>query len=221
MDNAVPSVTENATQTRRAEILGAAAAVFAEKGYPRATVKEIAARSGVAPGTIYLYFENKRDLLLAIADWLIGQAVNQTLAQMAHMGPEAYIAAILQNALHFTRQKRAFLQALATEIWTDRELQEQFFTRILDPLFATGAGYLQALVAEGESRPCRVEIVVPTIVGSLIILSMLHALAPGQVLAGCSDDELVEELTRLYLYGLRPGPQTGSRAISTDEGMGR
>jgi len=204
MDNALPSATENMAETRRAQILEAAAAVFAEKGYQRATIKEIAARSGVAPGTIYLYFENKRDLLLAIADGLIGQAVNQTLAQLAQLDPEAYLVAVMHNVLRFARQNRAFIQALAPEIWTDRELQEQFLTQILNPIFVTGARYLEALVAEGKARACCVEIVVPTVTGSLIVLSVLRALAPGQFLAGLSDDELVNELTQLYLYGLAP-----------------
>jgi hypothetical protein len=58
----------------------------------------------------------------------------------------------------------------------------------------------------GNARACQVEIVIPTIAGSLVVLSMLRALATDQFLAAYSDDDLVEELTSLYLYGLRPTP---------------
>ncbi len=203
MDSISPSVAENPAEIRRVQILEAAAAVFARKGYQRATVKEIAASAGVAPGTIYLYFKNKRDLLLAIADQVIGQAWNQTQAEMARIDPEAYIAAILRNMLHFARHNKAFLQAVISEIWTDEELQGQFFTKIVNPLFDTAGRYLETQIEEGKARPCRVEIVIPTVAGSLIILSMLRALAADDFLADFSEDELVDELTRLYFYGLR------------------
>jgi AcrR family transcriptional regulator len=204
MDETLSSAVESPAETRRAQILEAAATVFAEKGYQRATVREIAARAGVAPGTIYLYFKNKSDLLLAIADQLIGQAWDQTQAQMARVDPEAYIAAVLKNMLHFARRNRSFLRALSTEIWTDDGLQRQFFTQIIGPLFETAAHYLQAQIKEGRARPCRVEIVTPTIAGSLIVLSIMRALATEDFLADFSEDELVDELTHLYLRGLRP-----------------
>jgi AcrR family transcriptional regulator len=211
MDSAPPSSNaENLAETRRGQILNAAARVFAEKGYQRATVKEVAALAGVAPGTIYLYFKNKRDLLLAIADQLIGQAWEQTQAQMTHADAGSYIAAVLENTLHFVQQNKSLIQALMTEIWTDDLLQGRFFDQILRPIFEMGASYLQTNVATGNARSCQVEIVIPTIAGSLIILSTLRALATDQFLADYSDDDLVEELTCLYLYGLRPAMEESS-----------
>lgn len=47
-------------------ILDAAARVFNEKGFDRATTKEVAHAIGIAEGTIYNYFETKRTLLLAL-----------------------------------------------------------------------------------------------------------------------------------------------------------
>ena len=46
-------------------ILQAAVEVFAENGFFQSRVSEIADRAGVADGTIYLYFHNKEELLLA------------------------------------------------------------------------------------------------------------------------------------------------------------
>ena len=51
-------------QQRRTQILEAAAAVFAEKGFHKATTKEIARVAGISEGTIYNYFAQKRDLHL-------------------------------------------------------------------------------------------------------------------------------------------------------------
>lgn len=44
-------------------ILNSAGAVFAELGFDRATVAQVAETAGVADGTLYLYFKNKEDIL--------------------------------------------------------------------------------------------------------------------------------------------------------------
>jgi len=49
----------------RAQLIAAAAEVFAEKGYDRAGVAEIARRAGYTTGAIYGRFSGKADLLLA------------------------------------------------------------------------------------------------------------------------------------------------------------
>lgn len=53
------------SEAKRAEILRRAAAVFREKGFHRAGMREIARGLGVAPGVLYYYFENKEELLYA------------------------------------------------------------------------------------------------------------------------------------------------------------
>lgn len=52
------SLSEESDKTSK--ILRAAISVFAEKGYNKATMLEIATRAGVAEGTIYEYFKNKK-----------------------------------------------------------------------------------------------------------------------------------------------------------------
>src|ERR1700678_4190981 len=52
---------------RVAELLGAAAAVFAKKGYEAATMTEIAARAGAPIGSLYQFFPSKE----ALADTLV------------------------------------------------------------------------------------------------------------------------------------------------------
>ncbi|MBY0610923.1 MAG: TetR/AcrR family transcriptional regulator [Beijerinckiaceae bacterium] len=57
-------------EQRIAEIMQAARAVFVEKGYEDALLSDIAVRADVVEGSIYRYFENKRDLLVkVIEDW--------------------------------------------------------------------------------------------------------------------------------------------------------
>jgi AcrR family transcriptional regulator len=53
---------------RRTQLLTAARATFAKKGYDDSTVAEIVGRAGVAQGTFYLYFPGKESLAGAFAE---------------------------------------------------------------------------------------------------------------------------------------------------------
>lgn len=55
-------------ERRVADIMEAARQVFQEKGYEDALLSEIAERADVVEGTIYRYFENKRDLLVKVIE---------------------------------------------------------------------------------------------------------------------------------------------------------
>ena len=66
-------MSDRATRTRRQKveereqaIVKAAREVFGKHGFDKARIAEIAKRAGVAEGTVYLYFENKNALLLAV-----------------------------------------------------------------------------------------------------------------------------------------------------------
>jgi AcrR family transcriptional regulator len=65
LDNDVTSVSDSGDDPTRDRLLTAAAEVFAEKGYDRAGVQEIARRAGFTTGAIYGRFRGKADLLLA------------------------------------------------------------------------------------------------------------------------------------------------------------
>jgi AcrR family transcriptional regulator len=54
------------TEQRRAEILEAALGLYSSKGFNDTTMEEVAQAAGVAKGTIYLYFQSKEHLLLAL-----------------------------------------------------------------------------------------------------------------------------------------------------------
>ncbi|MBV8684033.1 MAG: TetR/AcrR family transcriptional regulator [Caulobacteraceae bacterium] len=64
------------TEHRRQAIVGAAAAVFREKGFDRASMDAVAARVGGSKATLYGYFPSKAELFLAVVeDALLAPAV--------------------------------------------------------------------------------------------------------------------------------------------------
>ena len=54
------------TRSKRQAIIEAARKIFAMKGYEDTTIAEIAEDAGIAVGTVYLYFGNKRDIYTSV-----------------------------------------------------------------------------------------------------------------------------------------------------------
>lgn len=65
---------------RPQEILDAALAVFAAKGFAGARMDDVAAHAGVTKGTIYLYFPSKEDLFKSLVRAAIGGTLDSVTA---------------------------------------------------------------------------------------------------------------------------------------------
>jgi len=61
--------------TRREEILQAAKELFLEQGYDSTTIRKIADRVGVSAPALYLYFQDKEQMMLALCDQTFGYLI--------------------------------------------------------------------------------------------------------------------------------------------------
>ena len=79
----MPRLTAAQEQHVRDRIIRAAVAVFAEKGYHRATIADVVARSGLSVGAIYTHFTGKEELFLQSCDLISGQGLDELAARLA------------------------------------------------------------------------------------------------------------------------------------------
>jgi AcrR family transcriptional regulator len=85
----------------REEILAAARALFVQEGYENVSIRKIAERIEYSPGTIYLYFQDKADILAQISEETFSRleqklvAINRDTAveplERVRLGLRAYI----------------------------------------------------------------------------------------------------------------------------------
>jgi AcrR family transcriptional regulator len=100
---------------RKEEILQAARAAFAEVGYRRTTVEEVAERAEIGKGTIYLYFQSKdairAELLLQALAELQGQ-LETAIASAAAGRPDQQLRAMAQAYLDFAQNTPDYFRLL-------------------------------------------------------------------------------------------------------------
>ncbi len=151
-----PELQEKLAAVKRDQILDAARAVFAEKDFHRATIKDVAARAGVADGTVYNYFENKNALILGLMDRFTQGVQPQSAAQTASR------KAKLERPAPFdlegfvrtsTRERFAMLseesislfQAILPEIIANPDLRALYRERIIAPSQAGANQVVEAI----------------------------------------------------------------------------
>jgi AcrR family transcriptional regulator len=93
-------ITKPATE-RRQDLLGAAAAIFSEKGVARSTVSDVAEAAGVAKGTFYLYFDSKEHLLAALKESFVDQILAHANDLYSRVGKDDWWALVDETVVSF------------------------------------------------------------------------------------------------------------------------
>jgi AcrR family transcriptional regulator len=196
---------------RRQAILDAAIAVFAERGFPAATMDEIAERAGLGKGTLYNYFDDKRHLLEAACDeandGLVALA-ERFFADAARRGAPAravfhgFIAAL--TSFFLTHHAALVVQArealrLALEEGGDHRF---LLVRQRDRLAAVMEGPLEEAMRRGELRRLPAREVANVIVGNVHARLMDVACGAGRPSSDDLPGETAEFIATILFDGL-------------------
>ena len=194
-------IRKQLAEARRAQIIDAAAQVFAEKGFHRATTREISSVAGVSEGTIYNYFDSKADLLFGIVT---------RLADMGHLGVELeealqgdvkdFFIAMFRHRLGLIGRKGETLLAVWPEMMINPALRERFYQQFVLQTTRLLEQYVQARVEMGQVRPLDVSLMVRAVQSTFIGLLMLRIL--GDEVVQSRWDEMAEVLASLVFDGI-------------------
>jgi AcrR family transcriptional regulator len=196
-------IREQLIEARRNQILDAAAAVFAEKGFHRATTKEIARTAGVSEGTIYNYFDSKADLLIGIMTRLAElENLDQELADALQSDVRDFFIAVFRHRVGLLPQNHETIQAIMPEILVNPALRERFRRQFVQPTTTLFERYIRARIELGHIRPINVPLAVRTVQGMFVGLIILRILGDETLLSEW--DELPEVLATILFDGLSP-----------------
>jgi AcrR family transcriptional regulator len=198
------SIQEQLIQARRRQILNAAVEVFADKGFHRATIKDIAKEAGIADGTIYNYFGNKTDLILGILDQMNNTEEREEQLTVVAEAPDlraAFSEGLRQRIADLLPYQRV-LQAVLPEILVNDDLRARYYQQVIAPTTALAEGYFEQLAASGEMRNLDVQLVVRLISGATLGLLILRMLGDERLQGDWAD--LPDTMTTILLNGLLP-----------------
>ncbi len=190
---------------RERQLLDAALDVFSKKGFAKATTGEIARKAGVAEGTIYNYFPNKRELFVAvIKDFVITIQLLDLIGKIPEEELSVTFKNILINRLSLLDSESiSRMPSMIGEIQRDPELKAMWLEEFLQPFLSQLGGMYHFMKASGKLRRLEPTIGV-RIVGGLIIGFLMLRIMEGETspLSKMPREKVAEDITEFILHGL-------------------
>ena len=194
---------ERRATARRNQILDAAVGVFAEKGFQRATTREIADAADVSEGTIYNYFDSKEDLLIGIMNHLAEvETLPEELVEALKGDVRELFIAVFRHREEHIQEGLEMLQAVLPEVLTTSDLRESFYQQYVLRLATILEQYVQARIDLGHIRPVDAALATRAVQAMIFGLLILRIFGDETVLAKW--EALPELLTTIIFDGLRP-----------------
>ena len=104
-------------ENKHSKIITAATKVFAKKGFFTARISDIAKDAKVADGTIYLYFNNKYDILLSVFEEEVGKIVENTEKLLAvESDPRRQLEIFTSQYLMAMKKNRYLAEVIQIEL---------------------------------------------------------------------------------------------------------
>lgn len=139
-------------EERRGQLLDAALALFAQRGFDNATIKELSESAGVAQGLVYHYFRSKEALLFAVLE---RQSFLPELRRLLAVSPDRPTREVLlEIATGFSSlltEREQLLRIVARESQTSPEVAVALH-RVIQEAVGLLATYLEARIRSGELR---------------------------------------------------------------------
>ena len=137
-----PEVLTRSQHARRARVIEAAIELATEGGYDAVQMRDVAARAGVALGTVYRYFSSKDHLLsAALLEWARGLEGNVKARMARNDEPVERLVSVIRRITRASEREPALFAALVTAITAP------------DPAVSECQAEVQQIVAAALSLP--------------------------------------------------------------------
>lgn len=136
-------------QQRRQQILAAARDLFARRGYHQTTIDDIVAEAGVARGTYYLYFEDKRAIFSDLID-RFAQRLSMAIVRIDTDNPTRSVAEQVRENIHAILGVCLAERAMTKILFTDAAGIDSAFDRKLQNFYDAAVQLLTESLHEGQ-----------------------------------------------------------------------
>jgi AcrR family transcriptional regulator len=198
--------TPKTTEDRREQILDAALGVFANKGFDRASNKDIAREAGITTGLIYHYFASKGELLKSLLEERSPlYKIRQLYMEMESQPPEILLRSLANRVLDMVEEPKVqhIFRIFLPELLFNQTISSlglkgiQEGTRFLET-------YLQKQMDLGVLRPTDASLAAQTFMGSVMGFILRRQLLHDPMALKYSREEVVNHLVASTLQGLYP-----------------
>jgi AcrR family transcriptional regulator len=171
-----PPSSEVQTRTR---ILQAAQRLFAAKGFEGTTTRDLAQTAGVAEGTLFRHFANKKAILVEVATSGWVDILTDLLTELSEMGSYKAIAQVMRRRMWNLQKNADIMRVCFMEVQFHPDLRDRIQTEVIDKMTSVAEAFFQTAIDKGIYRQMDAKL------GAKVFLGLF-------AIAGFSDNTLIE-----------------------------
>jgi len=197
----IKTATKNPDRVRerRESLINAAIAVFIEKGFHNATVRDIGRAANMTQGTIYNYVSSKDDILYMVCDRIVAEYNEQARRALdtSHEPAERVRSAVRAISQVMYRHRREILL-----IYQDSHLLDKRSRRVILARVEEFIGMFERIITDA-ARELGVPLPYPHLSANILtFLPVMIALRGWSLKNDVAPEEVIEQITAFIVRGL-------------------
>ena len=183
-------------------IIEAATKIFAKKGFYQSKISEIAREAGVADGTIYLYFENKDDILISLFEEQMKVVLDNMVGELSGIeDPSEKLERFASIHLHLIEEHKDMAEIIQVELRQSGKFMKEYKNeKFLEYLDIVGD-----IIREGQEKGLFDKKIIPG-VAKRAFFGALDEVSRFWVLSSRRQYDIrtvVNQITRYFLCGIK------------------
>ncbi len=190
---------ETATRQR---ILDAARRLFARQGYEGTTTRHLAKAAGVAEGTLFRHFANKKAILVEVATQGWVELLTDLLTELSEMGSYKAVAQVMRRRMLHLRENSDLLRVCFLEAQFHPELHDRIQTEAIEKMTDVAEAFVQTAMDRGTYRPMNPRLVAKVFLGMFTISGFSYESTVEGNDSPLAMKEMAEGLADIFLNGV-------------------
>ncbi len=192
---------QSETETRH-RILQAAQHLFASRGYDGTTTRDLASAAGVAEGTLFRHFENKKAILIEVATQGWVEILTDLLTELSEMGSYKAVAQVMRRRMMRMHENADMMKVCFMEAQFHPELRDRIQSEVIEKMTDVAEAFFQTAMDKGIYRPTNPKIVAKVFLGMFAVAGFSNdtIMEPGA--SPKQMQEMAEGIADIFLNGV-------------------
>lgn len=194
-----PPQSEEHTRDR---ILRTAQRLFARSGYDGTTTRDLAQEAGVAEGTLFRHFANKKSILVEVATQGWVDLLTDLLTELSEMSSYKAVGQVIHRRMLHLRENADMMKVCFMEAQFHPELREHIQSEVISKMTDVAEAFFQTAIDRGIYRPMNPKIVAQVFLGMFVIAGFSYNTVIEPEASPKEMQEMAEGLADIFLNGV-------------------
>lgn len=191
--------TEPETRDR---ILKAAQQLFARRGFDGTTTHDLAEKAGVAEGTLFRHFENKKAILVEVVTQGWVELLTDLLTELSEMGSYRAIAQVMRKRMLNLHTNGDMLRVCFLEAQFHPDLRDRIQQEVISKMTDVTEAFFQTAMDRGIYRPMNPRTVAQVFLGMFTVAGFSRDTIMPADSSPQEMQAMAEELADIFLNGV-------------------